>query len=63
MLDSVVAYASNFDFADFDGVLHSSPAIKSRFLATIWRMEQEEINVAKAAFFDGLLDGLASSII
>jgi hypothetical protein len=63
MLDSVVAYASNLDFADFNRVFHSSPAVKSRLLATIGRVQQEEVDVAKTTFFDGLLDRLASSVI
>lgn len=63
MLDSVVADAADLDLADFDCVFDSSPAVKSRFLATIGRVEQEEVNVAKTTLFDRLLDRLASSVI
>jgi hypothetical protein len=63
MLDSVVADAPNLDLADFNGVLDGPPAIETRLLATIGRVQQEQVNIAKTALLDRLLDGLASRVI
>jgi hypothetical protein len=63
MLDSVVAYASNPDLADFDGVLDGSPAVQPGLLATVGGVQQKKVDVAQPTVLDRLLDGFAGRVV
>lgn len=52
MLHAIIGYASDFDLAVIDSILHSSPAIKPCLLAAVRRMQEEQVNVAQSAFLD-----------
>ena len=63
MLDAVVGYTTSTNLAVVNGVFNRSPAVQARSLATIWGMEEEQINVAQSTFLDGSFDGFSCYII
>lgn len=46
MADTVITDTAASHFTVLDRILYSLPASQSRFLATVRRMQQEEINIA-----------------
>ena len=63
MLDSIIRDAPSLDLAVIDCVLDGSPAVQTGLFATVGRMEQEEVNVAKPCLVDRSTDGLAGRLV
>ena len=63
MFLAVIADTWNPHLAIHHRVLESLPTTQPSFLAAIRAVQQEEINVAQPAFFDGFGDALSHSLI
>jgi len=60
-LDSVVADAVSPAFSN--GILYRSPRLKHGCLVTVWRVEQEQVDVIRIACLQRLIDRLSCSIM
>ena len=63
MLDAEIADTSSLDLPIIDGIFDCSPALQPLSLASVWTVQQKEINVSQSALSHRLLDGSTSYII
>lgn len=63
MLDSIVRHTANPDFAVLNRILDGPPRLETGLLPTIWRVQEEQINVTKAALLDRALDCFSSRLV
>ena len=63
MLNAKVAHTSALHLSIVNGIFDCLPGLQSLGLATIRTMQQEQVNVSKAALLYGLFYGLSRSIV
>ncbi len=63
MLHAVVTHAAHFDLSIRDGILNRLPAGQPGRLPSVWAVQEEQVDIAKAAGVDRLLDGLPDSVV
>lgn len=63
MLFTVIADTRDPDFSLKHGVFKRFPAGQTRFFASIWTVQQEQINISQSTLFHRIRDTLSHSLI
>ena len=63
MLDAIVAHTSALYLSIVNGIFHGPPRFQSLGLAPIWTMQEEKVDVSKAALLYGLFNRFSRSIV